>query len=146
MPDLDLDSANELRRAVGEIVRVIRRTEDTPEGQIETLGFLVRDGAQSIASLARRRRVRHQSMSGTVAELEVQGLVTRSADPNDARSILVALTSDGVEMIRASRLRRSTLILDAARGVLSPAERELLTEVAAVFDRLTAELNERATG
>jgi DNA-binding MarR family transcriptional regulator len=140
MADLTLDSANELRRAVGEIVRAVRRTEDTPEGQIEALGFLARDGAQSIATLARRRGIRHQSMSATVVELEAHGLVARSADPDDARGILLRLTDAGAEMIRVSRLRRSTVILAAAQTVLTPDERAVLAGVPELFDRLTAAL------
>ncbi|MDN3480028.1 helix-turn-helix domain-containing protein, partial [Curtobacterium sp. APC 4022] len=79
--DFTLDDADALRRAIGDSTRAVRRTETTPEGQVETLGFLARDGAQSIAALARLRRVRHQSMRVTVADLEAQGLVERSPDP-----------------------------------------------------------------
>jgi DNA-binding MarR family transcriptional regulator len=140
MPDLSLDSANELRRAVGDLVRAVRLGEGMPEGQIETLGFLVRDGAQSIATLARRRRVRHQSMSATIADLEAQGLIARSADPDDARGTLVELTDAGTEMIGASRLRRSTVVLEAARSALTPGERAALADISGVLDRLTAAL------
>lgn len=138
--DFSLDDADELRRAVGELVRAVRLAEPTPENQIETLGYLARDGALSIAALARRRRIRHQSMSATVVELETQGLVGRSPDPDDARGVLVALTSAGSEMIAQSRLRRSTRILGAAADGLTPAERTVLAAAAPALDKLTAEL------
>ncbi|AMM19322.1 hypothetical protein AX769_03230 [Frondihabitans sp. PAMC 28766] len=139
-PEFTLDDANELRRAIGESVRAIRRSEPTPEGQIEALGFLARDGAQSIAALARLRRVRHQSMSATVADLEAQGLVERAADPSDARGVLVSLTVAGSEMIAESRIRRSGRILEAANRVLSPAERATLATAAVALDKLCAAL------
>jgi DNA-binding MarR family transcriptional regulator len=137
MADLTFDSANEFRRAVGDLVRAVRLGEHTPEGQIETLGFLARDGAQSIATLARRRRVRHQSMSAMIADFELRGLVTRSADPDDARGVLLQLTGAGTEMVHASRLRRSTVLLEAARTALTPSEREALAGIPGVLDTLS---------
>jgi DNA-binding MarR family transcriptional regulator len=138
--EFTLDDANELRRAIGESVRAIRLSESTPEGQIEVLGFLARDGAYSIAALARLRRVRHQSMSATVAELATQGLVSRAPDPADARGVLVSLTAAGSRMIAESRLRRSSRILAAAEGALSDDERAVLARAASALDKLTAAL------
>jgi DNA-binding MarR family transcriptional regulator len=135
-----LDDANELRRAIGESVRAIRRSETTPEGQLEALGYLARDGAQSIARLARLRRVRHQSMSATMADLEAQGLARRAPDPGDARGVLVSLTGAGADVIRESRIRRSTRILNAAEKALTPAERADLAAVAPLLDRLAEAL------
>lgn len=135
-----LDDANELRRAIGESVRAIRRSETTPEGQLEALGYLARDGAQSIARLARLRRVRHQSMSATVAELEAQGLARRAPDPADARGVLVSLTGAGADVIRESRIRRSTRILSAAEKALTPVECAHLAAVAPLLDRLVEAL------
>ncbi|ROP61161.1 MarR family winged helix-turn-helix transcriptional regulator [Curtobacterium sp. ZW137] len=136
----DLDDANELRRAIGETIRAIRRSETTPEGQIEVLGFLARDGAFSIAALARLRRVRHQSMRVTVGDLEAQGLAHRSPDPADARGVLVSLTDAGRAMIDESRTRRSTRILTAAESALTPGERAVLARAAGVLDKLTVAL------
>lgn len=137
-----LDDANELRRAIGESVRAIRRTETTPEGQLEVLGFLARDGAHSIAALARLRRVRHQSMRGTVADLEAQGLVERAPDPSDARGVLVSLTGAGREVIEQSRTERSARVLAAAERALTLAERAVLARAAAALDKLTAALRD----
>ena len=137
-----LDDANELRRAIGDSVRAIRRAETTPEGQIEVLGFLARDGAYSIAALARLRRVRHQTMRVTVADLEAQGLVERAPDPSDARGVLVSLTDDGREMIARSRTERSARVLAAAERALTPAERAVLAQAAGALDKLTAALHD----
>lgn len=144
--EFTLEDANELRRAIGESVRAVRRTETTPDGQIETLGFLVRDGAHSIAALARLRRVRHQTMSATVAELEARGLVVRRPDPEDARGVLVALTESGVAMIAESRQRRSSRVLEAAERALTAEERAVLARAAGVLDKLSAALREDVAG
>lgn len=134
----DLDSADELRRSVGVLVRAVRdRTAEESDGQIETLGFLMRDGAQSIASLARRRRIRHQSASAVVADLEKAGLVGRERDPADARGVLITLTSAGSEMVTESRRIRAEVVLEAARSSLSADDRALLARVPALLDALS---------
>ncbi|MCS5733754.1 MarR family winged helix-turn-helix transcriptional regulator [Herbiconiux daphne] len=136
MSEFTLETADRLRRSVGDLVRAVQQIEGIPGGQIETLGFLFRDGPQSIAQLARRRRIRHQSMSSTVAELETQGLVTRSPDPADGRGVLIELTGPGSEAIRESRRRRSTLLLDAAEKALTADERSHLAQTAELFEKL----------
>lgn len=140
----DLDSADELRRSVGVLVRAVRdRTAEETDGQIETLGFLMRDGSQSIASLARRRRIRHQSASTVVAELERAGLVARAPDPDDARGVLIRLTSAGSAVVTESRRHRAGVVLDAARASLSPEDRALLTRVPALLDALSEAMTGR---
>lgn len=141
-----LDDADSLRRAVGMVVRAVRdATEatgpDESEGQIETLGFLMRDGDHSIAALARRRRVRHQSMSAIVVDLEARGFVERRADPQDARGVLITLTAQGRGVVQRSRETRSVVVRDAAVASLSPADLELLARVPALLDALTARLS-----
>lgn len=139
--EFDLESADRLRRAVGDIVRAVRAVTDTArEHEIETLGYLMRGGPQSIAALARLRRIRHQSMSATVADLVARGLVERSADPSDARGVLIALTSAGSRVVAESRETRAALLLDVAEAQLDEAERALLAQVAPLLDRLTAAL------
>ena len=140
MSEFTLETADILRRAVGDMVRAIQQTEDIPGGQIETLGFLFRDGPLSIAQLARKRKIRHQSMSATVADLEAQGLVARAPDPADGRGVLIELTESGSAMIRESRLTRSTVILRAAERALTPAELTALAAVSGLFDKVRAEI------
>ncbi|WP_181431180.1 MarR family winged helix-turn-helix transcriptional regulator [Curtobacterium sp. MCBD17_021] len=135
-----LDDANALRRAICDSTRAVRRSETEPEGQVEVLGFLVRDGAQSIAGLARLRRVRHQTMRVTVADLEAQGLVERTPDPADARGVLISLTDAGRVTIEELRTRRSERVLAAAERVLTPEERAVLADAADVIVKLTAAL------
>ena len=139
--DLTLEDADDLRRAVGDLVRAVRRAEPSSESQIEVLGLLARDGAYRIADLARLRRVRHQSMRVTVADLEARGLVTRSPDPADARGVLVSLTPAGTAMVAESRARRAARLLAAAERALTPAERALLARAAHAIGKLASALD-----
>lgn len=136
MTDFTIESADRLRRSIGDIVRAMQQLENAPNGQIETLGFLRRDGRQSIASLARRRRVKHQSMSGAIVELESQGLVVRTPDPLDGRGVLIDLTEAGSAMVDESRTRRSAIVLRVAERTLTQSEQDALAGTAALLDKL----------
>jgi DNA-binding MarR family transcriptional regulator len=144
MTEFTIDATNRLRRSVGDLGRAIQKIEGTPGGHLETLGLLSREGAQSIAQLARSRRIRHQSMSSTVAELEKQGLVKRSLDPADKRGVLIQLTDAGSAVVDESRLTRSTLLFDAATKALNEEERERLVSTAELLERVRAELESDA--
>ena len=136
MSEFTLDAADRLRRAVGDMVRTTQQAENRPDGQLETLGFLIREGPQSIAQLARRRRIRHQSMSSTVVELEAQGLVVRSPDPADGRGVIIMLTDDGAALVQKSRDDRSSSLLRAAHAALTPEELATLARTAELFDKI----------
>ena len=136
MSEFTLESADRLRRAVGDMVRTIQQREDLPDGLIQTLGFLLREGPQSIAQLARLRRIRHQSMSAAVAELEGKGLVVRSPDPADGRSLIIVLTDAGAALVQQSRDDRSSAILRAAESALTPDELATLARTADLFDKV----------
>lgn len=139
-PEFTLEHANDLRRVIGETVRAVRRSEAAPEGQIEVLGFLARDGAQSMAALARLRRVRHQTMRVTVTDLEGKGLVRREPDPDDGRGFLVTLTDEGEAMIAEFRERRARVVRDAAERALTPEERADLVRATIALDKLARAL------
>lgn len=136
MSEFTLETADRLRRAVGDMVRTIQQGEDLPGGLIETLGFLVREGPQSIAELARLRRIRHQSMSSAVAGLEAQGLVVRSPDPADGRSVIIVVTEAGTAMVQQSRDTRSSAIQRAAESALTAEELATLARTAEIFDKV----------
>jgi len=136
MSEFTLEDADRLRRAVGDMVRTTQQAENRPAGQLETLGFLIREGPQSIAQLARRRRIRHQSMSSTVVELETQGLVVRSPDPSDGRGVIIMLTDDGAALVQKSRDDRSSALLKAAQAALTPDELTTLAQTAELFDKI----------
>ena len=79
--------AERLRTSIGGLVRATRSEADALAPPIaQTLGLLDREGEASIASLAQRRRVRHQSQSRTVKDLENLGYAARRPDRTRATS------------------------------------------------------------
>ncbi|MDL4818367.1 MarR family winged helix-turn-helix transcriptional regulator [Actinomadura opuntiae] len=133
------DLAERLRTSIGGLVRTTRLQADALAPPIaQTLGLLDREGEASIASLAQRRRVRHQSQSRTVKDLEKLGYATRRDDPRDARGRVIAITPEGRAALDRDRRARRDWLADAIATTLTPAEQDLLAELPALLDRLTA--------
>ncbi|MEZ0493932.1 MarR family winged helix-turn-helix transcriptional regulator [Kineococcus sp. TBRC 1896] len=71
--------------------------------QARVLGTLHRDGPLRVSRLAELEGCAQPSMTGLVTRLTDAGLVTRTADPADARAVLVALTHEGRDVLLANR-------------------------------------------
>ncbi len=96
----------ELRIVLGRLVRRLRAQYRFPPTKAAVLGLLDRGGPQYIAELAAAERVRPQSMSQTLAELETEGLVERRPDDSDGRRTQVALTTEGRAALESDRAAR----------------------------------------
>jgi DNA-binding MarR family transcriptional regulator len=118
--------ASELRLILGRLVRRLRAEGRLPLAQMAVLGRLDRGGATTVSALATAERVRPQSMSQTVGELEADGLVSRSPDPTDRRQLLVALTDAGHTALADERRHREGWLARAIAEDLSDAERATL--------------------
>jgi DNA-binding MarR family transcriptional regulator len=128
--------ASELRVVLGQLIRRLRSEHRFSLSQGVVLGRLDREGPQSTSKLAAAERVRPQSMSQTVAELESQGLVERRPDPADGRSSLVELTEAGRSELREDRGRREGWLAEAIEENLSDEERETLDGATRLLARL----------
>ena len=106
------------------------RKELTPFGltfaQARALRVLVEVGAMRIGDLANFLEIVPRSATTRVDDLEAAGLVARSMDPDDRRSIVVTPTQQGRELVaRLAAERRASA--EALFSPLSGAERtELL--------------------
>lgn len=95
---LDLDQVARLRLAVA---RVSRRLRTVPAGQgmtstqLSVLSAVVREGPVKLADLAAAEDVNPTMLSRIVAKLDADGLLTRAADPDDARVVVVNATAAG---------------------------------------------------
>lgn len=128
--------ASDLRVVLGQLVRRLRAEHRFPLSQGSVLGRLDREGLTSIGDLALAERVRPQSMTQTIADLETQGLIARQADPSDGRRALVALTDRGRETLMEDRRHREGWLAQAIEEELSPAEQALLASALDVLRRL----------
>ncbi|MDY0815744.1 MarR family winged helix-turn-helix transcriptional regulator [Kitasatospora purpeofusca] len=132
-----LELAADLRSAIGELVRALRPDDTLPQNQAGVLGLLVRDDlACTVAELAVRQRVRHQSMARTVSLLTEAGLVTQQPHSTDRRKLLVTATEAGRTALYEQRARREARIASAIEARLTSDERETLRSAVALLRRL----------
>ncbi len=128
-------TASELRVVLGQLVRRLRAEHRFPLMHGAVLGRLDREGPQSVSDLAAVERVRPQSMAQVVGDLETDGLVRRSPDPDDRRRALVELTEQGRATLNEDRRHRVGWLVSAIEE-LPPSEREVLGRATTILRRL----------
>jgi len=131
----DLDLAEELRAAIGDFVRRARVHDEVPPGQAAVLGHLGRSGSLSIAELARREQVKHQSMARTVGLLADQGLVSLGRHEADRRQVVLTLTPAGGKALANTRRNRAAGIARAIHD-LDDDEREIIRRIPEILRKL----------
>jgi DNA-binding MarR family transcriptional regulator len=137
--DTALDStllASELRLVLGQLMRRLRAEHRFSLSQGAVLGRLDREGTKSIGDLALAERVRPQSMTQTIGDLEADGLIARRPDPADRRRILVELTELGLGTLEEDRRQREGWLAQAIAEDLSAEEQRVLMQALALLRRL----------
>jgi len=131
--------ASELRMVLGHLMRRLRAEHRFSLSQGAVLGRLDREGTKSIGDLAVAERVRPQSMTQTIGDLETEGLIERHADPSDGRRILVELTEQGRRTLEADRRQREGWLARAIAEDLSQEEQRVLIEALGLLRRLSGD-------
>jgi DNA-binding MarR family transcriptional regulator len=72
-----------------------------------TLSVLARSGPMRLTDLADAAAVTQPSMTGLVGRLVAQGLVERTPDDQDRRSVKIAVTDAGRDLLAQRRARRA---------------------------------------
>jgi len=129
--------ASELRVVLGRLVRRLRAEHRFSLSQASVLGRLDREGTMSIGDMALAERVRPQSMTQTIGDLEADGLIERRADPTDGRRTLVDLTDQGRLTLQEDRRRREGWLARAIAQDLSTQEQRVLMQALGLLRRLS---------
>jgi DNA-binding MarR family transcriptional regulator len=142
--DIDVEqAAAALRVSIGLLIRRLRQSPVVSELSLPETGALVRldrSGPRTSAELARVERISPQSMGVTLGGLEARGLVARSADPQDGRRVILALTEAGRDLLRDKRDARVQQLAQALASEFSSAELEQLLAAAPLIERLAERL------
>ena len=129
--------AEDLRVTLGKFIRGVKTKANTPTtSQSETLSLLDRSGPLSVAELAERRNVRHQSMRLVAGQLESAGLISKMPNPADGRSQLLSITENGRAELLRSRRARTSKIAALIEERLSQEDRRTLEAAIRLLDRL----------
>jgi DNA-binding MarR family transcriptional regulator len=104
-------------------------------GLLSSLATVSKRGPIRLADLASVELVSAPSITRIVAELESQGLVQRSVDPDDGRAFLIAITGRGRELIEQARSTRAHLISELV-DTLDSGDRELIIAALPALEKL----------
>jgi DNA-binding MarR family transcriptional regulator len=111
-----------------------RRLSEVHGFGIDAYGVLITlvgapGGALPIGELGERRNLSPSGVSRSVDRLARAGLVERTANPADGRSLLVGLTSSGLERLRAAQVTHHAVVRERLLGRLSEPELRRLCEL-----------------
>jgi DNA-binding MarR family transcriptional regulator len=128
--------AEELRTAIGRVVRRLRSESGMPNQHVTALRWLKRGGPMTTSGLAAAERITPQSMAVTLTALHGQGYVRRVADPKDRRQILWSVTPSGRAVLAADRQWRARWLVAAIDKELTGEETARLREAARLLNRV----------
>ena len=132
--------ASDLRIATFRLARRMRTqraVDSMSDGQFAVLAGLSVHGPHTLGELADRERVSAPAMNRTVNCLQDSGYVTRSADENDGRKVVIDLTDEGRAVVEETARRRDAWV-EEALAEIEPDEREILAQAAAIMQRMVA--------
>lgn len=98
-----------------------------PAAQARLLATIEAQGEARIGDLAAVDHCSQPTMTTQVRRLEDAGLVTRTADPGDARAVRIRITPEGIRTLTAVRADRAAAI-EPQLALLPPADRRVLAD------------------
>ena len=132
------DVAARLHSAAIRLLRTLRREDDgsgLSAPRLSALSVVVFAGPMSLAELAAAEQVSPPTMSRIVDALVERGLVTRVAKPGDRRSVAIAATAEGIQLLEAGRERRVRALVGRLRQ-LADSERRALARGVEILERV----------
>jgi len=106
-----------------------------PWAQARLLSTINDQGPTRISDLAALDHCSQPTMTMQVRRLEDAGYVTRTADPADARAVLIEITPTGSETLRQARADRAAVV-DPHIAALDEQDRQTLAAGIRVLQRL----------
>jgi DNA-binding MarR family transcriptional regulator len=133
----DAEIAARLRLSATRLARRLRKEAGSglSPSQGSALAAVHNHGPLTLGALAEHERVAPPTITKVVAFLEAEGLLVRSADPDDRRVSRVTTTKAGDGLVAESR-RRKTAWLTTQVGQLPADEQTRLAEALDVLDHL----------
>jgi DNA-binding MarR family transcriptional regulator len=139
-PLASTEVAGRLRLSATRLARRLRQQADTglSPSQLSALSTIVAHGPLTLRALADREQVAPPTVTRVVTRLEEQGLAVRQRVAGDRRAVQVSATPAGIELLDASRTRK-TAWLAARLELLDPDERARLEAALDVLDAIATE-------
>ena len=136
--------ASRLRTSVSQLTRQLRSGSAAPDGpsvaKLSVLGQLHRHGPCTPTTLAGLERVKLQSLTRLLAELEAEGWIGRTPHPTDGRQWLLSLTAEGIRRLKALMRSREAALAEVISATLDADQRALLLQACGLIDGIAAAL------
>ncbi len=116
-------AAIRLRAAISQLTRALRTRGSPGVARLGVLGHLYRLGPCTPTRLARHERVRLQTLTRPIADLETAKLIRRRPHADDARQTLLSLTAAGIRVLQADVVQGEASLASAIETYLSARER-----------------------
>jgi DNA-binding MarR family transcriptional regulator len=87
------------------------------------------DGLLTIGDLGERRNLSPSGISRSVDRLATMGLVERTTNPADGRSLLVGLTAQGLTRLRAAQVTHHETVRQLMLDRLGEEDQKLLAQL-----------------
>jgi DNA-binding MarR family transcriptional regulator len=131
------DLATRLRLGITRSARRLRQEAggDLSPSLTAALSTIAAHGPLTPSELATRERIQRPTATKILARLEAPGLVARTADPQDRRSALVAITPAGQALLAELRTRKDAYLAQRLR-TLNAEDRATLRRAAEILERL----------
>ena len=140
---MDADQVVRLRRAIGRLARQFN-TSATDEGltptQASVLGLIFGRGPIPLPELVKLEHINPTMLSRVVGKLEDDGLITRTPDPDDLRSITVEVTDRGATVHQRIKQQRAEAVSKEALALPRDEHAALIAALDAL-DHLADELS-----
>jgi len=125
------------------VLRLSRRLRAERAGwlssaQHSVICAVVAHGPFTPSELANREQVQPPSMTRTIQSLQAEGLLERTAHPQDRRQALVEATEAGREYVAETRRRRDQW-LSRRLAALTTEERRILSQAEEILRRISTQ-------
>jgi DNA-binding MarR family transcriptional regulator len=140
MEETTAETAARLRRAVTRLHRKLRGTAlgGVSPGQASMLASIAKYENPSLGDLALAEDIQPPSVTRLVRDLQRQGLITCTLDPEDRRCTRVSLTVAGRRELDTIRKKKAEF-LERRILTLSPLDQRRAREAATLLERLLDE-------
>jgi DNA-binding MarR family transcriptional regulator len=132
--------ADRLHSAALHLLRRLRIEDETlgiSAPRLSALSVLVLGGPRRIGELADAERVEPPTMTRLVDALEHDGYVTRTADPDDRRAVVISATASGTRALNKGRSQRVEALAVQLRS-LTPDQLAILANGVGVLEGIIA--------
>ena len=127
-------SSNEERIFAGfrRFSKILKREEFGHHGKARILSILVEEGPKSQRDLQDEAEITSSSASELLRKMEEHGLVKRTQDPNNAKSLIVEITEAGRERAEALDAEKA----DKTAKLFAALSEEEKAQFAAMLDKI----------